>query len=248
MKRIVLASGNPHKIEEIRAIFAAVRKPGDPAIELVGLDAFASRGKIPEPIEDQHTFESNALLKARYYAAKTGVTCIADDSGLEVDALDGAPGVISSHYAGVTGPRSVVDPANNKLLLRNLTGVPAEKRTARFACVMALVDPPAAPNTIGGHVDAGRPSLRGDAVTSDAPPLAMVRGGVEGRILLPEETADPTNAHVGRGSHGFGYDPLFLITSLGKTTAELAPNEKNAISHRGDAARKMWDCLRRLYR
>ncbi len=211
---ILIATSNPHKIEEIRETLAAL--PSPVIAEFVDLKHV---GKvIPEPDEDQPTFEGNAALKARYYAAAAGLPCIADDSGLEVDALGGAPGVISARYAGVTGPRSVVDPANNRLMMQRLGDTPKEKRTARFVCAMALCVP-------------GRE------------PLAIVRGAVEGRILTRDEAG---NDGRGRGVNGFGYDPLFFISSQGKTTAELSSAEKNAISHRGQATRLMAEHLRRL--
>ena len=216
--RILIATSNPHKLDEIRAVFAEPSAGGADAVtpELVGL---ADLGlKIPEPHEDQPTFEGNSLLKARYYARASGLLCLADDSGLEVDALGGAPGVLSARYAGVSGGRQVVDPANNKLLLERLRDVPPEKRGARFVCAMALVD------------------LAGPSAA-----LAQVRGVVEGRILGPDGVD-----HRGRGSNGFGYDPLFLITELGLTTAELSPQQKNAISHRGRASRLMWHEIQRL--
>ncbi len=133
-------------------------------------------------------------------------------------STEGEPGVRSARYSGVTGPRSVVDPANNVLLLDRLRGVPEGKRTARFVCAMALVAPP-------------------DRA------VAQVRGTVEGRIILPAEAADPAAPQRGRGSNGFGYDPLFMIDGLGRTTAELPPDHKNAISHRGNASRLMWEKL-----
>ena len=163
--------------------------------------------------EDQATFEGNAFLKARYYAKATGHVCLADDSGLEVDALRGEPGVRSARYAGVEGPRSVVDPANNKRLVERMKDVPFGERTARFVCVMALAAP-------------GRSA-----------PLAIVRGAVEGEIIPPDE--EP------RGRNGFGYDPLFYIPDLDKTTAELTQAEKNLVSHRGTAAKRMWEEIKR---
>jgi len=210
--RIVLASSNPHKLSEIRATFDTC---GDLNIALLSL----AEGGInaPEPVEDGQTFEANAILKARYYAAAAGMLCLADDSGLEVDALGGEPGVRSARYAGIEGPRDVVDPANNRLLLERLGETPAERRTARFVCAMALCE---ADRT-----------------------LAVVRGTVEGRILLREE-AGPEGK--GRGQNGFGYDPLFLLPQRGQTTAELSPAEKNAVSHRGQAARLMWEQIRKL--
>lgn len=202
MGPIVLATANPHKVEELRAIFA------EAGIPVVGLGDL--RGRFTEPVEHGGTFEENATIKALSYAAQTGRVCLADDSGLEVDALRGAPGVISSHYAtgGVeTGlSRAERDAANNARLLSELEGVPAEKRTARFVCVMVL---------------AGVDGVR-----------AVSRGVVEGRIGLPGE--------VPRGANGFGYDPLFLVgPDFTRTSAELQPEEKHRISHRGAAAREM---------
>ncbi len=163
--------------------------------------------------------------------------CLADDSGLEVDALGGEPGVRSARYAGVAGPRSVVDPANNRLLLEKLRDVPAQQRMARFVCAMALRGP-------RDLCVAWKPAVAADP--DPFPTLALVRGNVAGRILLPQEAADPAQPHLGRGEHGFGYDPLFLIADLGKTTAELDPEHKNAISHRGQATCLMWAELRKL--
>lgn len=216
--KILLATSNPHKLGEIRAILAeqadGLPSMGFDIVSLsdVGLD-------IDEPVEDQPTFEGNAELKARYYADHAGMPCIADDSGLEVDALGGEPGVISARYAGAEGPRDVVDPANNRKLLDELGDTPMDKRTARFVCVMCFFDPAAEQSV-------------------------LVRGDVAGRILLPDETADPACPERGRGTNGFGYDPLFFIPSLGKTSAELSPDHKNRISHRGDATRKLFAALR----
>ncbi len=202
---LVLATANPHKVEELRAIFAPE------GIRVLGLDDLPGAGRYVEPEETGTSFEANAAIKAFGYAQQTACICLADDSGLEVDALGGAPGVISSHYStegletGLT--RAQRDAANNSRLLRELEGIPAERRTARFVCVMAL------------------------AAVSPFPDLSlMVRGTVEGRIGVPPS--------VPRGSNGFGYDPLFLLPD-GRTSAELSPAEKNAVSHRGKAARLM---------
>lgn len=205
--RILLATTNPHKIDEITAVFEAAA-PG-----LVELTSLADLGRpIPEPLEDQSTFEANAVLKARHYACATDMLCLADDSGIEVDALGGEPGVRSARFAGISGPREVVDPANNKLLLHRLARVPWSRRTARFVCVMALADP---------HRLA---------------PVAMARGVVHGHILAEENGADP-DAGSGRGMNGFGYDPIFEVDELGQTASELSADQKNSISHRGRAAR-----------
>lgn len=207
---ILIATSNPHKQVEIQQVIS------DPMITFMTLRDLGRT--IAEPVEDQPTFEGNAALKARYYAKATGMVCLADDSGLEVDALGGDPGVRSARYSGVEGPREVVDPANNRLLLERLSDTPAERRTARFVCAMALV----------GFGD--------DPI--------VVRGTVEGRILTQGEVADPARPERGRGTNGFGYDPLFLIAARNRTTAELSPDDKNAISHRGNAARLMWNLMR----
>ena len=209
--KILLASSNPHKLDEIHAVWAELSNDKT-AIELVGLDSLETT--LREPVEDKPTFEGNAIVKAMYYAMGSGLWCIADDSGLEVDAPGGEPGVYSARYAGVEGDRDVVDPANNQRLLARLADTPTEKRTARFVCAMALCDP------------------------AQSDPLAVGRGTIEGRIIGANE--DP------RGENGFGYDPLFVVPDLGKTTAELSPDHKNRISHRGNASRLMWDELQRL--
>jgi XTP/dITP diphosphohydrolase len=175
MEPIVLATGNPHKVEEMRAIFGAR------GIPVIGLRDLPGHERFFEPTEHGRTFEENAAIKAASYAQQTGRLCLADDSGLEVDALDGAPGVISSHYSTdgrETGlSREERDRANNARLLRELDGVPAARRTARFVCVMCLAE------------------ARGVELTS--------RGTFEGRIGL--------RAEVPRGENGFGYDPLFVL-------------------------------------
>lgn len=191
---LLFATTNRHKVQEVQAILAPL------GITVTGFPP--DRPAPPEPEETGLTFEENAALKAMYYAAHFGRLCLADDSGLEVDALNGAPGVHSARYAGLSGPREVVDPANNRKLLAALEHVPDERRSARFVCALALCD--------GQHV------------------LAQHRGEVAG-LLLREP----------RGVNGFGYDPLFLIPALGRTTAELSVSEKNQLSHRGRAARAL---------
>ncbi len=131
--RILFASSNPHKLKELRAIFDGTD------IKLVGLDTVAN--VPPEPVEDGDTFEANARLKARYYAAALAQPCLAEDSGLEVDALNGAPGVYSARYADADGTRDARDAANNDKLLRELADVPDERRAARFVCAMCLAQP-----------------------------------------------------------------------------------------------------------
>ena len=130
--QLLFATSNPHKIEEVAAILAPL------GIDVVSLGAWES--KIPEPVEDGATFQANARIKAVYYAKALRRMCLADDSGLEVDALGGAPGVHSARYAGVDGQRAQRDGANNEKLLAELQGVPAEQRTARFVCAMCLAE------------------------------------------------------------------------------------------------------------
>lgn len=219
--QLLIATSNPHKLDEIRAVI------GDAPIELLTLDALPN--PIDEPVEDQDTFEGNALKKARHYAKQSGWVTVADDSGLQVDTLDGAPGVISARYSGTTGPRTVVDPANNTKLLNELNGVPKGERTARFVCVIAMAWP-------GNE----------DGMAEHEP--VVVRGEVHGRILLPDETDDPAHPEQGRGANGFGYDPLFALPDdhaefPGLTTAQLTPEQKNALSHRGVASRALLQAL-----
>ena len=207
--RILIATSNPHKLDEIRAI--ATGFPGA-AFSFVGLADIGL--DLPEPVEDQPTFEGNAALKAAYYAQASGLPCLADDSGLVVDALGGAPGVRSARYSGASGGRDVVDPANNRKLMEQLGETPAQDRTARFVCAMAFCNP-------------------------EAQDTRVVRGVFEGRIITPDQAEDPAEPWRGRGPHGFGYDPLFWLTDRGCTSAQLQPEEKNKRSHRGDATRKM---------
>lgn len=195
--QLLIATGNPGKIKEFR--------------EMLGEDRFAwsdlSQHREIAPAEETgRTFRANASLKATYYATQLHTWALADDSGLEVDALDGAPGVLSARWAEMN-QAGKGDSDNNTLLLRQLAATPDSHRTARFVCVLALADPQ-------GCV----------ALTA--------RETVEGRII-----------HEPRGDNGFGYDPLFLIDSLGRTTAELDPHEKHRISHRGKALRRMRDLV-----
>jgi len=191
---ILIATGNPHKLEEISRIFEPL------GLHAVGLDTLDD--KPPEPVEDAEDFMGNARIKAVGYARATGRRCLADDSGLVVDALDGEPGVHSAYWAGAEGTRDERDARNNDKLLRELHGIPEENRTARFVCVMCYADPK---GTI----------------------LATSQGEMPGWI-----------AHEKSGEHGFGYDPLLVVADA-RTSAELTPEEKNAMSHRGKAAREI---------
>jgi len=187
MPAILLATRNPGKLRELRELMA-----GAPVDWL----CLADLPDLPPAPEPGPTFEANARAKALYYAQAIGRYCLADDSGLCVDCLGGAPGVHSAHYAGLPPD----DAANNRKLLAALAGIPLECRTARFFCAMAFARP--------GQV------------------LCESSGAVGGLIIDQP-----------RGDNGFGYDPLFLIPHLGKTIAELRPEEKNALSHRGQALR-----------
>ncbi len=213
-RRIVLATRNPGKVGELRDILAdALDRAG---LELVGLDAFPD---LEDVVESGVTFAQNALLKARYAAAATGLPALADDSGLAVDVLRGAPGIFSARWSGpfakATGRTK--DEANNDLLLAQLADVPDEHRGAEFVCAAALVLPDARiPEDV---VAAG-------GTTPQLPDVEWVREG-RCRGVLGREP---------RGSNGFGYDPL-LVRPDGRTLAEHTSAEKHAISHRGEAFR-----------
>jgi non-canonical purine NTP pyrophosphatase (RdgB/HAM1 family) len=194
-RMLLIATGNKGKFTEIAAELSSR------GVEFLSL---ADLPKIPECEETGPTFEENAVQKARYYATHFNILTLADDSGLEVDALGGHPGVLSARYAGTPCD----DLANNAKLVRELAGISNEERTARFRCVMALVD--SAGNLIG-----------------------TTQGAIEGIII-----------DTPRGQNGFGYDPHFFVPRLNKTTAEITREEKNEISHRGQATRKMHDLLK----
>jgi len=186
--KLVLASGNAGKLKELQAMLAGLPLQIVPQREL-GVDDVPETGL---------TFVENALIKARHACVVTGLPALADDSGLIVDALDGAPGLYSARYAG--SPTD--DDANNAKLLQALREVPAERRGARFYAVIVLLR----------HAN-------------DPQPL-ICEGSWEGRII-----------DAPRGSHGFGYNPVFLDEELGLTAAEMLPEQKNARSHRAIALR-----------
>lgn len=202
--RLVLATHNRGKIAELRAILAA-ELDAHPGLALAP-GAIVGAGDVgaPEPVEDGVTFAENALIKARALVAATGLPAVADDSGLAVDVLGGAPGIFSARWAGRHGD----DVANLELLLAQLGDVPAEHRAAGFVCAAALVTP-------GG--------------------VEVVRTGeMRGTLLFAP-----------RGGNGFGYDPILLpddqpgVDGAARSAAELSPDEKNAISHRGKAFRAL---------
>lgn len=186
--RLLLATNNKAKVGEYSVLLQGL------AAELTSL---AEQGITATIEETGHTMEENALLKARFYAAISGLLTIADDSGLEVDALGGEPGVRSARYAG----DGASDSARIELLLSRLEGVPWDKRTARFRCVIAVAGP-------GGQVE-------------------VCEGVCPGYITFAPQ-----------GDQGFGYDPVFYLPDLGRTMAQLTMEEKNQVSHRGQAARK----------
>ncbi len=221
--RIVLATANPHKVAELRAIFAAA------GVDVLGLDDLPGGSRqFPEPEETGTTFEQNASIKALAYSRMTGEPCLADDSGLEIDALGGRPGVISSHYSTdgrETGlSRADRDAANNARVLDELRGVAPDRRAARFVCVMAIAD--------RGSGIADRGSGGGAGGGGEPRVLHVTRGVFDGRIGVPPR--------VPAGRDGFGYDPLFLVApEFSLTGAELAPEQKNRLSHRAAAAAAM---------
>ena len=195
MKQVVLASGNPGKVREIHQLLA------DLDLDVVPQNAYG----VIDAEETGLSFVENALLKARNAALHTGLPAIADDSGIEVDYLNGAPGIYSARYAGA----GAGDRANLEKLLADLAGVADEQRTARFQCLMVYLR----------HAH-------------DPVPL-ICQGTWEGRILFAP-----------RGDNGFGYDPVFYVPTHDCSSAELPPEVKNALSHRGQALRKLLAALR----
>lgn len=196
MVKLLLASRNQHKIEELQQMLAGLN------IEVISLDDVPD---MPVIEEDGKTFSENASKKARLTAMHTGLLCLADDSGLVVDALGGQPGVYSARFAG----EDANDQKNNHKLLQKLQGFDGEKRRARFVCVIAISDP------------------QGKVQT--------VEGTCEGQINYGE-----------RGTGGFGYDPLFIPEGYSQTFAELPREEKNQISHRGQALLKARTLLEKI--
>lgn len=196
MTDLILATKNQHKVEEIKALLA------DVPVRILSLRDFPD---IPEVEETGVTFAENAEIKAKAVSSATGKIALADDSGLEVDALGGQPGVRSNRFAGP----GATDQDKYMHILELLEGVPNEERTARFRAAVAVSTP------------------EGETV--------VVEGTCEGRI-----------AHEPKGTGGFGYDPIFYLPDLGKTMAELTPEEKNAVSHRGKALRAAKKVLHEL--
>jgi XTP/dITP diphosphohydrolase len=184
-RELVLATRNPHKREELAALL------GDLNIRIHTMDEFP---EVPDVVEDGETCEANAIKKARSVSEATGLLAVADDTGLEVDALNGRPGVYAARYAG----EHATYEDNWRKLLRELTGVPFHDRTARFITVAAIVVP--------------------------GKTVQVAKGQLDGLI-----------AETPAGAHGFGYDPVFFVSELGKTLAEMSGLDKNRISHRAKA-------------
>jgi len=201
--RLYVATTNPGKLLDFVHAARNRQATGRP-IEIVPLPGLA---EIPAPAEDGATFTANAVAKAVYYSRrKPGRRVLADDSGLEVDALNGQPGVRSARFAEDEGygleSGATLDERNNKLLMSMMARVPFAPRSARYRCVLALA--------------------------SDGEVLAIAEGAVEGRI-----------AAAPRGTGGFGYDPLFYLPELDQTMAELYPETRLRLSHRGRALAKL---------
>ena len=205
--RLLVATRSRHKLRELRELLEV-----PPEVELVSPDDVGIDG---EPDETGETFETNARIKARHYARLSGLPTLADDSGLEVDALGGGPGVRTRRYAGP----DATDEANNEKLLRELAGLPASRRGARYVCVLAL----AFPDEVGPRGGLGTMTRRGTC---------------RGRIATGP-----------KGEGGFGYDPIFEPASEppgGRTLGQWSAAAKNEISHRSQAARRMAPKLRSL--
>lgn len=194
MERMIFATGNEGKMKEIRMILQELEVP---------VVSMREAGVSAEIEENGKSFEENAIIKARAVMELTGETALADDSGLEIDYLDGAPGIYSARYMGEDTSYDI----KNNAILELLKDVPDEKRTARFVCVIACAMPD------------------GTILTS--------RGTMEGMI-----------AHEIRGENGFGYDPVFYLPECCCTSAELSPDQKNELSHRGKALRVMRELLK----
>lgn len=194
MKKIIFATGNKDKLKEIRMIMR------DLPVEIVSM----KEAGIDIDIEENgHSFEENAIIKAKAVMAQAGCLVLADDSGLEVDYMDKAPGIYSARFLGEDTSYTV----KNNYILDRLKGVPDERRTARFVCVVAAAFPD------------------GEVVTRYA--------AIEGII-----------GHSIAGENGFGYDPIFYVPEYNCTTAELDPDQKNEISHRGKALRAIAEVIK----
>lgn len=218
--RLLVASRNAKKLAELRRVLEA---EGIVGIEPIGLDEVPG---FPEEPEDGANFAENALIKARSGARATGLPCLADDSGLAVDALNGMPGVLSARWSGRHGD----DAANNALLLAQLADVPDDRRGAAFVSACALVGPGVL-GTATGRAPGPAPSPADGVAHGET----VSEGRWPGRVLRRP-----------RGEGGFGYDPVFLPDGTDRAAAELTPGEKDAASHRGRALRALVPALREL--
>ncbi|MGH7940069.1 MAG: non-canonical purine NTP pyrophosphatase [Limisphaerales bacterium] len=216
MTRVLIATRNAHKILEIRNILGT-------RLEYLALNDFPNAPKV---MEDAHTFSGNAIKKAselaKWLAPNVGFApdfVLADDSGLEVDALNGAPGVFSARFAAMDQTENSPDADNSAKLLRLLADAPLEKRTARFRCVIALTP------VLSQQAGNASPVCYADEFEIQT---QLFDGVCEGRIIF-----EP------RGRNGFGYDPLFVPDGFDKTFAELGDDVKNKLSHRAKALEKL---------
>lgn len=193
-KRIIFATGNEGKMKEIRMILADL---GIPVVSM------KEAGVSADVEENGTTFEENAIIKAKAIMELTGEIVMADDSGLAIDYLDGAPGVYSARFMGTDTSYDI----KNQALIDKLAGVPDKKRTARFVCSIACALP-------------------------------------DGRVLTSYGTMEGIIGYEIKGANGFGYDPIFYLPEYGCTSAEITPEQKNELSHRGKALRSMKELLR----
>ena len=214
-KRLVFATGNQGKVNEFRQML------GDDyeilSMKDIGVDI--------DIVEDGKTFEENAVIKAKAVMEETGEMVLADDSGFEVDYLNKEPGIYSARYLGEDTSYDI----KNQVILDRLAGVPDEERTARFVCAIAAALPDGVPDE--------KRDARFVCVIACAYPDGTVdtaTGIIEGKL-----------AKEPKGENGFGYDPIFYLPERGMTTGEMEPEEKNAISHRGIAIRKMVEILKK---
>lgn len=196
MKRIIFATGNAGKMVEIRAILADL---GIPVLSM------KEAGITADIVEDGKSFEENADIKAKAIMELTGDVVLADDSGLEIDYLNGEPGIYSARYMGEDTSYEI----KNQNLIDRLAGVPKEKRTARFVCAISAAFP-------------------------------------DGTVLHSRGTIEGIIGYEAKGENGFGYDPIFYLPEYQCTTAELSPEKKNELSHRGKALRMMKEKLREM--
>lgn len=215
MATILIATRNAHKVQEIQSILGK-------QFQFVTLNDFPNAPKV---IEDAHTFAGNATKKAvelaKWLPGKQPMPdfVLADDSGLEVDALNGAPGVHSARFAAMDAKENAPDKDNNAKLLRLLKNVPMNKCTARFRCVIALI------SVLSQKTESASPVCYADELELQT---QLFDGACEGRIIF-----EP------RGGNGFGYDPLFVPNGFDKTFAELGDDVKNQLSHRAKALEKL---------